>query len=448
MTAISLKSDKVPVRPGGAIAKITKLAFPLMIGAVVAAGLQILKTSILTHADATEALYIVSMIQPGFILMLAFLEALAVTNQVFASRTVSGSTQGDIEKASRIYTALGIMIAGLLAAAFWGSSFILSWKEATVIMPKMALFVLSMIPYMIFEMRNAALRGLGRTDQALIPLAILVIGDLAITWVGVNHFDLGFNAVLLGNVFGPILAYPVVSALLRRQTSDAGNAEKNAFVKSIIGLTIGVAIPIFGSMVASSVTAAVIFPALSDMGEYMSSSFFIIVRLRILFIIPAIAIGSAIAILVNQLPENGAAKEKRSILYTGVSTVLGAYVVATIALFVLRMGVIGWIVPIEQTTLFAATDELMTYLIITFALLAGSTMLQVILEHLSKGVPVLIITIMSEVLTISLALWVLAQGNGLDGLVWVMNATAILNFILMAGVFFMLLRGIKANNAA
>lgn len=450
MTTIDLDFENNPRSRPGVISKIAKLAFPLMIGAIAAAALHVVKTSVLTYANDTEALFTLSMIQPGFILMLAFLESLAITNQVFASRTVADGTQGDIVKSTRVYSIIGFLLVVILSTAFWTSSFLIGgiWDAGPEIMPKMAMFVLSMFPYLLFELRNGALRGLGLTGTALVPFAVLIVVDIAVTFIGVSYFGLGFDAVMLGNIAGPIAAFPILSVLLGRQTRQGGNADRKKFVKTVIGLTIGVAIPVFGSMVASSVTAAVVFPALANLGEHLASSFFIIVRLRILFIIPAIAIGSAIAILVNQLPEQGSQHEKRSILQTGIITVLAAYSIATFALFALRTEIIGLVVPPSQAKVYAGAIEIMALLIATFALLAGSTMLQVVLEHLRKGVPVLVITILTELVTITAALWVLGQGYGLSGLVWVMNATGVLSFVLMLAVFISLIKALGGQKGA
>ncbi|MGC1497624.1 MAG: hypothetical protein WA790_17605 [Sulfitobacter sp.] len=449
MTSIEMDLPPKSSTHLGTIAKISKLAFPLMLGSVAAAGLHILKTTVLTYSGETEALFTLSMIQPAFILMLAFLESLAITNQVFSSRTVPNKTFGDIPRATRIYSIMGLVLVAILAASFYGGSFAAEaiWPEGRGLMPQMALFVLSMAPFLLFEMRNGALRGLGFTGQALMPFAVLILVDLAVTWVGVHHFGLGFNAVLLGNIVGPLVALPIVMAMLRAKTKDGAHSDSEAFKKSVIGLSIGVAIPVFASMVASSVTAAIIFPALAGLGENTASSFFIIVRLRILFIIPAIAIGSAIAILINQLPENGANDEKRSVLQTGVTGVIGLYLIATAVLFTLRFGIVSLIVPLEQQGLYLATIDLLIVLIATFALLAGSTMLQVILEHLRKGVQVLIITVVVELITIAVALWVISQNYGLSGLVWVMNGAAIISFILMLAIFVKLIKSMGGKDA-
>lgn len=415
--------------------RILWLALPLMAGTLIAAGLQVLKTAILTHHGDTAALFTLAQVQPAFILMLACLESLAIANQVFSSKSVTNWPRGDVLRATRAFTIIGLGLTLLLVAGFFAAGFLLSdwWPVGQQLLPAMGLFILSMSPFLLFELRNGALRGQGRTGQALIAFGVLIAVDAVITWVGVVHFDLGFNAVLLGNAAGPLVALPVVIWMLRREIGKAVPGPVEAFRKHMIGMTIGVAGPVFVSMFAGSASAAVIFPAMAALGPDVSSAFLILVRIRIFFIIPAVAMGSAIAILINQLPERGYGAEKRKTLLTGVTLVLVVYAMATAAIYAARFLLVDQVVPPQSLALSAATLGLIEQLIATFYLIALFTMAQVILEHLGFGVRVLLVTVVSEIATIALCLYMLPQG--LPGLVLVMNGVAIATFAMMAVVF-------------
>lgn len=450
MTAIqSTNFADAPAGHLGIIGRIGKLAFPLMVGALAAAGLQVVKAAILSHNGEEAALYTLSMMQPSFIFMLAFLESLAITNQVFSSKSVTNWAKGDVLRATRIFSIIGLVLTALIALGFYGASFAVAgqWPEAAELMPKMALFVLSLAPYLLFELRNAALRGQGKTGQALVPFIVLIVADIAITWFCVFELGLGFNGVLIGNALGPLVALPLVVWMLRREIGDSPKGEAGQFKKNVIGLTIGVAGPVFVSMFAGSASAAIIFPALAMLGQDLASGFLVIVRVRIMFIIPAIAIGSAIAILINQLPENGHVSEKRGILVVGVTTVLAIYALATFGVFLLRDEAVGLVVPAENAALYATTVDLMMVLIVTFFLVAAFTMLQVILEHLGMGVRVLIVTFITEVITIGLVFAALFYDFGVAGVLHSMNVMAAASFLLLGGVFVIFLRKMGRTDA-
>ncbi len=429
-------------RPSPVLWRILRLAVPLMVGTLVAAGLQVLKTAILTHHGDTAALFTLAQVQPAFIFMLACLESLAIANQVFSSKSVTNWPKGDVLRATRAFTVIGLVLTAVLAGGFFAAGPLLAgwWPGGTVLLPQMALFVASMAPFLLFELRNGALRGQGRTGQALAAFGVLIVADAVVTWVAVTQYDLGFNAVLVGNAAGPLVALPVVVWMLRREIGTAVRGPVAAFRKHMIGMVIGVAGPVFASMFAGSASAAVIFPAMAALGADVSSAFLIVVRIRIFFIIPAVAMGSAIAILINQLPERGFAAEKRAVLLSGVAMVLVLYALATVGAYAGRFWLVAQIVPVDNAGLSVATIALIDRLIATFYLIAVFTMLQVILEHLGLGVRVLLVTVVSEVATIVLCLQALPQG--LPGLVWVMNGVAVATFAVLAVVFVMAGRGL------
>jgi Na+-driven multidrug efflux pump len=419
--------------------RILTMALPLMVGALAGAGLHVAKTAILTHHGDTDTLFTLSLVQPAFIFMLACLESLAITNQVFSSKSVNGWTRGDVLRATAVFSRIGVVLALLLAAGFWAAAPLTAglWDDGPAVLPQMALFVLSMLPFLLFEMRNGALRGQGRTGLALVSYVVLIVVDLAVTWVAVTRHDLGFTAVLLGNAAGPIAALPLVILFLRREIGGAERGPTEAFRKRLIGLGIGVAGPVFASMFAGSASAAVIFPAMAALGETVSSAFLIVVRLRIIFIIPAVALGSAIAILVNQMPESGHDGERRRTLVVGAAMVLGLYGLGLAGLYAWSDPIVAQIVPENTPVLAAEVRGLVSALLPTFYLIATFTMFQVILEHLGLGLRVLAVTLISEVATI---IWCLrALDSGLPGLVFAMNGLAAATFALMLAMFAVLL---------
>lgn len=419
--------------------RILAMALPLMVGSLAGAGLHVAKTTILTHQGDTDALFTLSMVQPAFIFMLAFLESLAITNQVFSSKSVNGWARGDVLRSTAIFSRIGLVIALLLAALFWVVAPLTSglWTVGPQILPQMSLFVLSMVPYLLFEMRNGALRGQGRTGTALLTYLVLIAVDLAVTWIAITRFDLGFSAVLLGNAIGPLVALPLVAVYLRREIGTSARGPSEDFRKHMIGLTIGVAGPVFASMFAGSASAAVIFPAMAALGEDVSSAFLIVVRLRIIFIIPAVALGSAIAIIVNQMPETGHDGERRRTLLVGAIMVLALYGLALAGLHAWTSPVVASIVPSDNPGLANEVLSLVTALLPTFYLIATFTMFQVILEHLGLGLRVLAVTVVSEVATIVWCLRVLDAG--LPGLVMAMNGLAAATFGLMLVMFLLAL---------
>ncbi|MGJ8628483.1 MAG: hypothetical protein ACSHXB_16095 [Sulfitobacter sp.] len=425
--------------------RVLLMSFPLMVGSLTAATQAIAKLGLLTYHNDTQALYIFSMVTPGFILMLAFMESLAVANQVFSSRSVKNWPKGDIQRATKFFSILGSVLISLVGLGIYGvQNFIPTDSVMHPIMPKMALFVLSFIPFFIFEVRNAALRGQGRTGLALIPFAVLIIVDFTATAVGILVLNLGFDAILIGNLAGPIAAFPVIYYLLNREVGEHAPSVDQGYKRNVIRMLIGVGVPTFLTTFAGSIAAMVIFPMLANFGEDTASSFILVIRMRVLFIIPAIAAGSAIAIMINTKGDHEHGEESRRILTYGTAMIALIYVIATAVLYVFHADVVGLMVPAQNMSLRSDSVTLLGLLIFTFFLLGVGTMVQIILEHLGKGAQVLVITLLAEAITVGLAIYLLKSGGDLPLLTMVMTAAAAFSMVAY-GIF--LLRLVKKMDA-
>jgi len=387
-------------------------------------------------------------VQPGFILMLAFIESLSIANQVFSSRSVKAWPKGDVRRATMFFSVVGSILNGQVSGAIYAARRIGPTDSVmSPVLPEMAIFMLSFLPFFVFDTRNAALRGQKRTAMALLPFAVLIAVDLLVTAAGVMIWDLGFTAILLGNVAGPLTAYPLTWVLLNRTVGPSAPVADAGYRRNIVRMLIGVATPVFLTTFAGSIAAMVIFPMLARLGADTVSGFLIVIRMRVLFIIPAIAAGSAIAILINSRGDGESTAQSRRILQQGTAMIALIYVAATIGLYLGHWQLVWLMVPGESESLRAVTAELMTLLILTFFLIAVGTMLQVILEHLGQGLLVLVSTLLTEGLTIAAALYLLRTGAGLAPLTLVMTAAAALTTLVFTVFFLRLAQKLDAANA-
>jgi Na+-driven multidrug efflux pump len=444
-TAIVASEPSTFLGTGG---KVLRMTLPLMVGSLTAAGLGVAKVALLAYGGDAAALYTLSMVQPGFILMLAFLESLAISNQVFSARSYKNWPKGDIRRSTKLFSVTGCTLVSVVSLAIFGAAEVLQKTSVmSPVLPDMALFAMSFIPFLLFELRNAALRGQGKTTLALVPFAVLVVVDLVVTSVGILRFNMGFDAVVIGNVAGPLVSLPLVTYLLRRELAGARPSTDGSFKKNIVKMLIGVAAPTFMTTFAGSIAATVIFPMLAGFGPDVVSSFLLVIRIRVLFIIPAISAGSAISIMINQKADGQHGEGSKRILLHGTSMIAIIYIIATAALFAGREIVVATVVPAENPSLYLATTGLLTLLILTFFFLAVGMMLQVILEHLGRGALVLVSTLVTEAVTIGCALLLLHRGEGLPALTPVMTATAALSLVAYSLFFLRLVKNLGARNA-
>ena len=412
------------------LSRILLLALPFAVGAAATSTLNLGKVALLARVPDTGALATLSLLQPSFILALAIMEGLAITAQVFSARSRHNWPRRGTQRAVYRLCRNGVLLFAVVAALGYAAAQILTVEDAElrVILDHFPLFMLSLVPFVVFDIFYGAMRGQGKVLLGLLPFMGLVALDLSTTYVLVSSYGWGFEAVLVGNLVGPVL-------MLR----SGDDSPEEPFRIRMRQLQIGVGIPVFSSIVVGFVSASVVFPILAKIGEDSASAFFVVLRYRIAFMIPAIAIGSAIAILVNQLAEEGQTAQRLRYLVIGVPFMLSLYAAVT-ALLPQWGGALDLLVPAQAEALRQATDEMFAALLVTFFLVSGSAMLQVILEQLGRGVQVLVITFLIEAGTCAGVVWAMMQGAEMGLILDILIAAPALSFGLFAVQFLLLLR--------
>ncbi|PRY76658.1 Na+-driven multidrug efflux pump [Yoonia maritima] len=428
--------------------KIMALAIPFALGAAVTSSLNLGKVALLSRAPGTGALHELSLMQPSFVLILAIMEGLAITNQVFSAKSRNNWPRRGVLRASRRLSIIGVGVFVALATVGYAVPQFIEINDPVLAQTAelFPLFVLSMTLFAVFDIYYGAMRGQGRIMLGLLPFAALVVIDLAVTYVLVSQYGWGFEAVLLGNLVGAGLMLPVIMWLLKREVADGEESPDQPLRIRMRQLQIGVGIPVFSSLVVGFISASVAFPILAKLGQEHVSAFFVILRYRIAFMIPAIAIGSAIAILVNQAAEEGGDKSSLSFLSIGVPVMLVLYIGATLGLSQWS-GILNLLVPVDaDAALRGATEAMFNLLLVTFFLVAGSAMLQVILEQLGRGGQVFAITVLIELGTCGVLVWAMQDNTTVERVATVFNGFALVGFVLFGLQMLLLIRKLKIQH--
>lgn len=417
------------------IGRVLAMSLPLMIGAVITSALNLGKIAILARSGHAEALGTLSLLQPAFILALAVMEGLAITNQVFSARSKFNWPRRGIVRSSRYLALLGVALLGTVALAAFALDRWVSFSDAAVreTLHHLPLYLLSLLSFVVFDVYYGALRGQGKLLHSLLPFAGLAAIDIAVTSVLVLKYGWGFDAVLVGNLAGPLAMLPILVWLLHRVAGNGVEVPAGAVRARLAQLLVVVGGPLAASILAGSVSAALIFPALADLGRENAAGFMVVMRFRILFMIPAIAFGSVIAILMNQEAESDTPTQRLRYLIVGVPVLLAAYVGLTWALPYFAQPVLDLLLSqrSDGAQLRTATASILGALQVTFFLVAGAAMLQVILEQLERAPQVLLITLLTEAATVAAVFYALRNGGDLADVLQILRVVAAVSFALL-----------------
>ncbi|AHD09788.1 MATE family efflux transporter [Phaeobacter gallaeciensis] len=426
------------------LSEIIVMAIPFAAGAIIVSGLHLGKVAVLARAPQAEPLELQSMLQPAFLLVLALMEGLAISNQVFSARSKNNWPRSAIFPASWRMSAYAVAGLSLFAAIAYVAALYVPVEDALFrrTLDYLPLYILSLSAFVVFDIFYAAMRGQGKLARSLLPFLGLALIDLSTTYVLLVAYDMGFDAVLIGNLAGPLAMLPVMVLLLKHEAGAAVTHLKEQVKARTTQLLMFVGTPIALTILVSSLSAAVIFPVLADFGSEYASAFLVVMRLRVSFMIPAIAIGSVIAILVNQLSENSNPTTRLQYLGIGVPVMLGFYGLLTALLPFWDNHMINLLVSPSQNTseLRAATDLVMQGLQLTFFFVSGAAMLQVVMEQLGRATQVLVIAIVTEIITGAAVFYAQYVGHDLDMAILLLSVISGLTFALFLVQFGFLLR--------
>ncbi|HHQ4528787.1 TPA: MATE family efflux transporter [Aeromonas hydrophila] len=392
-----------PQATGWRLKPILVIAWPMILVALVVSVAQIGQIWILGQRGEERALYQLSMLQPFNFLFIALLECLTITNQIFSARSMHAWSSRKVFNSTLLFGVSGTAILVVLALLSYLFEFrlqpLLGGEADGLFRDVLPVYLLSLIPLLLLELCNAGLRGQGKTAVSMVMISTYILINLTVCYVSFIHYELGFWAIIYGNAISTMIVLPVAFILLCRQVLKGVDKDSHLFFPRLKALTVDAGVPIFLSMLVAFISSAVMFPMLSNLNTDYAPGFLIVVKLRSLFIIPAVALGSAVAIFVNQKMESEPKQVLAQLLKHGLIYLAILYLLLSAGVYAFEKPLVKVLAntpDIEQAGYF-----LMALLLPTFFLTSLLAASQTVLEQLGHGRKVLLITIICESLMIA-----------------------------------------------
>lgn len=416
---------------GRDISDLIRLAWPMVVVAFTVSMAQYMQTAILGHGGESTSLYILSLIQPFSFLFLAILECLAISNQVFSARSMHKWSKQKILPATSIMATVGIIIVALLAGLVSLSAPLLM-KALPVINPQfysqiLPLYFLSMLPFMMLEMCNSALRGQGKSATSM----MLVLANLSLN-AGICYFcyhekNMGFWSVIVANAVSAAALIPAALLLVWQTGKGHVDNQHGAFIPRLTALLLNVGLPVFASLVILFFGSVLIIPLLGALGEQYVSAFLLVNRLKMLIVIPAVACGSALAIMLNQRMSTHGESELKQLLHRGMGFVGVLYLLLTAVVYLFEAPLIGMLSGDEQIQ--RISTSMVMLLLPVFFITPFVASLQSLLEQLDQAKRVLVLTVIIETATVAVMLFGWKHFSQLNTILYLILAFNIIYFI-------------------
>jgi Na+-driven multidrug efflux pump len=384
------------------IADLLKLAWPMIVVAIAVSFSQNIQTAILGHGKETSSIYLLSMLQPFSFLFLAILECLAITNQVFSARSLNMWSRQKVLAATSLLATLGIVIVALLSG---GTALcapllqtLLPVASNAFYSSALPLYFLSMLPFIQLEMCNSALRGQGKSALSMLLVIAYIVLNALICYTGYQVYGLGFNSIIISNALASALLIPVALWLVWRTGRHVEDDRPGAFIPRLSGLLLQVGMPIFASLVVLFFSSLLIFPLIGTLGEQYVAGFLIVTKIRMFIVIPAVACGSALAILINQRLAISSGEELKRLLHRGLAFICIIYLLLTSGIYFTEVSLIK--ILSGDRIIQDVSSQILLILLPTFFMTSFVASLQALLEQLEQARRVLVLTVIIELLTV------------------------------------------------
>lgn len=277
-------------------------SIPMLLASMVNITTQMANLFFMGHTTR-DVLYVLSLYIPISFLVIALVEGLQISAQVAVSRS---RERGKAELTSLYshYSAAGLILA--LAALFiiWIALPSLHWvygisEHAAPSFDKYAMGMLAAaIPAFLGSVTNAFLRGLGRTGTASIIAVCTAIANVLLVYCLVSIGRLELTGVVCAGLIsssGSLIA--AVLVLVRTRSLEYSLSGINM---SQLRMLKYVGVPVFASYCLIFVSTFFFNRIISPFGEAALAGFGAGYRIQTMVLLPGIAIGSAIGILINQ----------------------------------------------------------------------------------------------------------------------------------------------------
>jgi Na+-driven multidrug efflux pump len=335
-----------------------------------------------------DALYVRSLYTPVAFLFLAVTTGLAVTLQVAVAQCRGrgedvqiGRYFGGVARVGAlVYIVLGVALVSslpLLAAALrMAPDRRGTFHEFLVAMAGAALLG------MVGELCAAVLRGLGRTGTAALVTFAYVGCYLCTAVVGGLLLRGGLMAVALGAALGALAEVCAGLTILTRGRV-LGLRAFTAWRRGVPRLVAAIGVPVGSSYVVLCVVNLLLLRIVAPAGQQAVAGFSVGYMMQSTIIVPAVGLGSSIAVLMNQSSAAGFTDAARTIFRRGMLLALVGYLIITLVV-VTAGGQLAGLMS-GSPAIAAQAREFITMVGPTFGITALTLAAMTVLEQVGYG---------------------------------------------------------------
>lgn len=327
-----------------------QIGLPLFGAALIQVGLQSANTYLMGHVG-TDALYLVALYIPFSFFVLAVAEAVAITNQVLVARKVGQQKLTEVMRPTFTFIVIGTLCVTFLALAVWFGRELLGGfleihpdnrERFARFVTLMLLSSAAMLPGWVLD---STLRGMGKTAKAFILLLGYGATYVLVAFYLVHSKQMAEEALPIASFAASgILLLATLLVLRRERLLPPLPAFLRFNVEAPIMLRY-VGLPIFLSHLLLFGSTFFYQRILAPFGEEVIAGFGVAFRIQMLVILPALSLGEAVSILMNQRMAGKQFAGAFEVFKVGLAQVFLLYLVLTVVVVAGHEAMIAFFTP-------------------------------------------------------------------------------------------------------
>jgi len=316
-------------------------AFPLMLVALLQVCIQFSNFFAMGHVSF-RALYLLSLYIPISLALMAINDSISITNQVLVAKKVGEKKLGEVLQVTANLCLIGTLILLVLAGITYGVGPKLGtfFSVDVATSARFSRFVLLMLlsnalilPGMLLD---STIRGLGKVTLAFLILlghTVLYLLLLALfTW----RYGLEENGIIYSAAICAVVLWGTASFTLVRLRAFPWPPSLFRLSPQTIPFLRWVGLPIFLSYVLLFTSSFFYNHIVAPFGDFAVAGFGIGYRIHTFVILPALALGEGMSILINQRMGGKRYEEAHELLRVGLWGAFGLYTVIALVVFLGR----------------------------------------------------------------------------------------------------------------
>ncbi|RSL29920.1 hypothetical protein D7Z54_28705 [Salibacterium salarium] len=402
---------------------IIKTSIPLILASTVTMIVQLANITFMGNVSATD-IYIRSLYTPFAFLTISFTEAFQISNQVIIARLKGDEQYESIRKNIINFVFLSLIFSVLLAAVVYVSApFIASYYQIPADISDLfisflrtmflvnSLVILSMV-------LTSALRGYGHVNISVILNIIYALLNILLVYYFAFPLEQGVMSIVYSNLISSIITSLATIIVLYKNKILLFKRKYLKYYKRSILFLKNIGLPISLSYLIIFISNFFFNKIVAPFGSEAVSGFGVAYTIQTFVIVPAIAIGSSLGIIMNSNIGGGIKYFSRvfNSYKTGVKFTISFYFTLTISIYIFQQSIVETMLE-NQTSINYASDFI-TIVAPSYLLMGVVLMTITTLEQINKGVTALILNAVYFAVITSMGWYLTRLFNDLTYFYW------------------------------